>query len=159
MLLSINQISELTGQDRRTIVQQLDGLPFQPGDKNAYIYQSAEALQRVYAMDNLEAARDAQARSQASLNAVREEDLRKQRIPIQIVLGGLSVHRINAQSGERQKTDGGTYQRTIRKMARPPSKTKVVKDERQHADFLQVHRLVANQSGFDFRACHSPSAN
>ena len=108
MLLSINQISELTGQDRRTIVQQLDGLPFQPGDKNAYIYQSAEALQRVYAMDNLEAARDAQARSQASLNAVREEDLRKQRIPIQIVLGGLSVHRINAQSGERQKTDGGT---------------------------------------------------
>ena len=37
-------------------------------------------------MDNLEAARAAQARSQASLNAVREEDLRKQRIPIQIVL-------------------------------------------------------------------------
>ena len=37
-------------------------------------------------MDSLEAARAAQARSQASLNAVREEDLRKQRIPIQIVL-------------------------------------------------------------------------
>ena len=26
------------------------------------------------------------------------------------------------------------------------------KDERQHADFLQVHRLVAKRSGFDFRA-------
>ena len=84
--LASNQISELTGQDRRTIVKQLDGLSFQPGDKNAYLYQSAEALQRVYAMDSLEAARAAQARSQASLNAVREEDLRKQRIPIQIVL-------------------------------------------------------------------------
>ena len=37
-------------------------------------------------MDNLEAARAAQARSQASLNAVREEDLRKQRIPLQLAL-------------------------------------------------------------------------
>jgi hypothetical protein len=36
-------------------------------------------------MDSLEAARAAQASSQASLNAVREEDLRKQRIAIQIV--------------------------------------------------------------------------
>jgi hypothetical protein len=85
MLLSINQISELTGQDRRTVTKQLDGLPFQPGDKNAYLYESTEALPRVYAMDSLEAARAAQARSQASLNAVREEDLRKQRIAIQIV--------------------------------------------------------------------------
>jgi hypothetical protein len=68
MLLSINQISELTGQDRRTIVKQLDGLPFQAGDKNAYLYQSVEALPRVYAMDSLEAARAAQARSQACLN-------------------------------------------------------------------------------------------
>ena len=67
-------------------MKQLDGLSFQPGDKNAYLYQSAEALQRVYAMDSLEAAQAAHARSQASLNAVREEDLRKQRIPIQIVL-------------------------------------------------------------------------
>ena len=63
MLLSINQISELTGQDRRAITKQLDGLPFQSGDKNAYLYESAEALPRVYAMDNLEAARAAQARS------------------------------------------------------------------------------------------------
>ena len=37
-------------------------------------------------MDSLDAARAAQARSQASLNAVREEDLRKQRIPVQMVL-------------------------------------------------------------------------
>ena len=37
-------------------------------------------------MDNLESARAKQALSQASLNAVREECLRKERIPIQIVL-------------------------------------------------------------------------
>jgi hypothetical protein len=39
----------------------------------------AKRLPLIYAVDNLEAARAAQARSQASLNAVREEDLWKQR--------------------------------------------------------------------------------
>ena len=47
MLLSINQISELTGQDRRTIVKRLEDLPFQPGDKNACLYASTEALPAV----------------------------------------------------------------------------------------------------------------
>ena len=89
MLLSINQLSELTGQDRRTIVKRLEDLQSQPGDKNALLYASTEALTRIYAMDSLEAARAAQARSQASLNAVREEDLRKQRIPIEIVLDSI----------------------------------------------------------------------
>ena len=40
----------------------------------------------IYSVDNLEAARAKQALSQAALNAVREEDLRKQRIPIQIAV-------------------------------------------------------------------------
>ena len=86
MLLSVNQISELTGRDRHGIPKRLENLPFTPGDKGAHLYESREALPLIYAVDNLEAARAAQARSQASLNAVREEDLRKQRIPIQIVL-------------------------------------------------------------------------
>ena len=60
-------------------------MPFTPGDKGAHLYESRDALPLIFAVDNLEAARAAQARSQASLNAVREEDLRKQRIPIQIV--------------------------------------------------------------------------
>jgi bifunctional DNase/RNase len=38
----------------------------------------------IYAVDNLEAARAEQARSQAALNKVREENLRKQRIPIEL---------------------------------------------------------------------------
>ena len=86
MLLSVNQLSELTGRDRHGIPKRLENLPFTPGDKGAHLYESREALPLIYAVDNLESARAAQARSQASLNAVREEDLRKQRIPIQIVL-------------------------------------------------------------------------
>ena len=43
--------------------------------------ESREALLLIYAVDNLDAARTAQARSQASSNAVREEDLRDRTQP------------------------------------------------------------------------------
>jgi len=86
MHLSISQISDLTGRDQRTVAKQLKDLHYTVGERGGFLYESTEALPLVYALDNLEAARAAQARSQASLNAVREEDLRKQRIPIQIVL-------------------------------------------------------------------------
>jgi hypothetical protein len=82
MLLSINQIAELTGRDRRTIAKRLQDLHFVNGEKCAHLYQSAEALPLVYSVDNLEAARAKQALSQARLNAVREEELRRQRIPL-----------------------------------------------------------------------------
>jgi hypothetical protein len=85
MLLSINQLFELTGRDRKTIKQKLEGLSFRNGEKSAHLYNSREVLPLIYAADNLEAARAAQARSQASLNAYREEVLRKTRIPIEIV--------------------------------------------------------------------------
>jgi hypothetical protein len=75
MLLSVNQLSELTGRDRHGIPKRLENLPFTLGDRGAHLYKSREALPLIYAVDNLEAARAAQARSQASLNAVREEDL------------------------------------------------------------------------------------
>jgi hypothetical protein len=82
MHLSISQLSELTGRDRRTVAGKLADVPHTAGEPGAMLYESSEALPLIYAVDNLEAARAAQARSQASLNAVREEDLRKQRIPI-----------------------------------------------------------------------------
>ena len=53
------------------------------------LYESSEVLPLIYAIDNFEAARAEQARSQAALNKVREETLRKQRIPLEIVI---SVH-------------------------------------------------------------------
>jgi hypothetical protein len=82
MLLSINQLFELTGRDRKTIKQKLEGVSFRNGEKSAHLYNSREVLPLIYAADNLEAARAAQARSQASLNAYREEVLRRERIPI-----------------------------------------------------------------------------
>ena len=114
MLLSINQLREITGRDRKTITKKLENLSFMPGEKSAHLYESTQALPLVYSVDNLEAARAKQALSQASLNAVREEDLRKQRIPIQIILEhdglGLSSDRFNAQGGKGQKTDCRTDQ-------------------------------------------------
>jgi hypothetical protein len=85
MHLSISQLSELTGGGPRTIAKQLSDLNYTAAERGAMLYESAEALPLVYAVNNLEAASAAQPRSQASLNAVREEDLRKQRIPLQIV--------------------------------------------------------------------------
>ena len=86
MKLPILKFTELTGVHRDTISKRLADLPFEAGKKGAKLYESTEALPLIYAVDNLEAARAEQARSQAALNKVREEVLRKERIPIQIVL-------------------------------------------------------------------------
>ena len=86
MLKSINQLAELTGRDRRTIKKQLEDLRFEPGEKGAHLYESSEALPLIYRVNNLESARAKQALSQASLNAIREENLRKERVPLQLVL-------------------------------------------------------------------------
>ena len=86
MLKSINELSEITGYDRRTIKKKLEDLPFVDGKKGAHRYESSEALPLIYAVDGLEAARAKQALSQASLNKVREEKLRRERIPLQMAI-------------------------------------------------------------------------
>jgi hypothetical protein len=63
MLLSINQLWEITGRDRKTITKKLENLTFTDGDKGAHLYESTQALPLIYAVDNLEAARAKQARS------------------------------------------------------------------------------------------------
>jgi hypothetical protein len=85
MLLSINQYAELTNFANRTVTKLLKDLDAVNGERGALLYDSAAALPILYRADNLEAARAKQALSQASLNKVREEDLRKQRIPILVV--------------------------------------------------------------------------
>ena len=85
MLLSISQLAELTAFDRRTIAKSLKDLPSIDGERGALLYESTEALPAMFKVDSLEAARAKQANSQASLNAVREQDLRRQRIPLQVV--------------------------------------------------------------------------
>jgi hypothetical protein len=86
MRLSLTQLSELTGRDRITMKKQLESLPPIPGKRGAYLYESREALPLIYSVGNLEAARAKQALSQAALNAVREEELRKYRVPREEVL-------------------------------------------------------------------------
>jgi|SRR5207247_6120557 len=86
MLQSINQLSDLTRRHRHTIAKRLIDLPSIDGPKGARLYESTEALPLIYAVDNLEAARAKQALSTASLNAVKEEELRKERVPLQLVL-------------------------------------------------------------------------
>jgi hypothetical protein len=86
MLVPIKKLSELTGRHRQTIAKILADLPLIDGHKGAHLYESTEALPLIYAVDNLEAARAEQARSQAALNKVREEELRKVRIPIDLVM-------------------------------------------------------------------------
>src|SRR6266487_7036213 len=86
MLQSINQLSALTRRHRHTITKRLIDLPSIDGPKGSHLYESTEVLPLIYAVDNLEAARAKQALSQASLNAIREENLRKERVPLQLVL-------------------------------------------------------------------------
>jgi hypothetical protein len=50
------------------------------------LYSSEDALAVIYKTDSLEAACAEQARTAAQLNAIQAEDLRKTRIPIEIVL-------------------------------------------------------------------------
>ena len=85
MLVSIKRLSEVTGRHRQTIAKILADLRLVDGQKGAHLYDSREALPLIYAVDNLEAARAEQARSQAALNKVREEILRKQLIPLDLV--------------------------------------------------------------------------
>jgi len=82
MKLSIKQLAELTRVHRDIISKRLADLPFEAGKKGAHLYESTHALPLIYAIDSLEAARAAQSRSQASLNEVRLEELRKKHIPI-----------------------------------------------------------------------------
>jgi chromosome segregation and condensation protein ScpB len=51
--LSISQLSDLTGRDRRRIAKQLKDLQYTAGERGAMLNESAEALPLVYAKDNL----------------------------------------------------------------------------------------------------------
>jgi hypothetical protein len=72
------------------ITPKLDGLPHNKGPKGAMRYNSALALERIYAADSekvaLDQAHAEQALTQARLNRTRDEVLRKERIPLELVL-------------------------------------------------------------------------
>jgi hypothetical protein len=82
MKVSITRLWELTGRERSFIRKKLEGLPSLNGDNRAHLYESSEVLPIIYSVESLDVARAKHALSQASLNAVREEALKGQRIPI-----------------------------------------------------------------------------
>jgi hypothetical protein len=92
MQLSINQLSDLTGKDRRTISSRLKDLAYVDGEKGAYLYEASEALELIYgtgstsaAGKTLDGAKTEAALEQAALSRVRREEIQRHRIPLNIV--------------------------------------------------------------------------
>jgi hypothetical protein len=88
--ISISQLAALTGFDRRTVSARLVNLDYKEGPDRAHLYESEDALRKLYAPDreeagSLEEAKKEQALSSAELNRLKAEELRKTRIPIEIV--------------------------------------------------------------------------
>src|SRR5438093_13583887 len=126
MLQSINQLSDLTRRHRHTIAKRLIDLPSIDGPKGARLYDSTEALPLIYRVNNLESARAKQALSTASLNAVKEEELRKERVPLQLVLDELDslFQEIGAVLKNTKELNPTRVNEIFRKYREIPSKLK-----------------------------------
>src|SRR5216117_4488666 len=82
----MSPLEQVTARSFHVIRKQLEDSHFIEGDRGEHLYESTEALPLIYRVDNLESARAKQALSQASLNAIKEENLRKERVPLQLAL-------------------------------------------------------------------------
>ena len=91
MDLSISQIADLTGFDRRTVTKKLERLVWTEGEKGAHLYESRAALGALYVAENegktFDQARTEQALESAALTRVRRETEEKKRPPLDLVLG------------------------------------------------------------------------
>lgn len=71
------------------MTSRLDGLQFSEGEKGAHLYDSQQALETLYEVDlaeaTLDGARKQQALSTAALNRVKTDEIRRERIPLEIV--------------------------------------------------------------------------
>ena len=50
-LLSVSQLSELTGKARKTITDRLEGIAVTPGPRGGHLYDPRVALERIYIVD------------------------------------------------------------------------------------------------------------
>ena len=86
-LLTLRQLEELTGKNRKFLTEALQRTPFVPGANRAHLYESTKAMAVIYgAAVDYEEARRQQALASAQLARVRSETLRKERIPLVEVL-------------------------------------------------------------------------
>jgi hypothetical protein len=83
MQLSINQLSELTEKDRRTITTRLKDLAYVDGEKGAHLYNAPEALELIYGAKGGKANLEQKRCEEIDLNM---EIKRKHRIPIAVPL-------------------------------------------------------------------------
>lgn len=92
-LRSLRELAELTGKNVDTVKARLDRVPFQPGPKNAKLYKSPVALERIYSNTELvdgEPITQAEATRLFTIKRGQEIDLnmeikRKERIPLETV--------------------------------------------------------------------------
>jgi hypothetical protein len=87
--LSINELAELTGKDRRTIASRLADLPKVDGEKpNSFAYDSKQALELIFEVSGktIDEARKEDYIQRAALSKAKREELDRPRIPIEIPL-------------------------------------------------------------------------
>jgi phage terminase Nu1 subunit (DNA packaging protein) len=87
-LLSLSQLSELTGRSPDTIRQRLDGLDPAKQDGRTRWYASRDALPRIYEALDLSAERARLAREQADGLAMKNAQMRGELVPIADVEAG-----------------------------------------------------------------------
>ena len=91
MDLSISQLADLSGFDRRTVTKKLERLVWTEGEKGAHLYETKAALAALYVAEHegktFDQARTEQALASARLTTVRCETEETKRPPLDLVLG------------------------------------------------------------------------
>lgn len=92
--ISISELAELTGKDRRDVRAALDGLDYKLGPKNSKEYNSKDALARLYLKTNLSTVEEQRAEAQLEVEKLRGKKLLQdileregQLVPIEDVAG------------------------------------------------------------------------
>lgn len=85
MLLSINQLAQLTEMDRRTVTSRVANLPSQMGPKNAHLYDSAQALKAIFVGGGGVDWGEELKKQNALLAKIEREIKEKERPPISVV--------------------------------------------------------------------------
>lgn len=93
--VSANYLERLTGKKRQTISKKCEGLDTEKGTKNAILYDSAEALERIYLGDggDYQSAQREKARldhHRANMEELREKKLRGEIVPFDQVVRAVS---------------------------------------------------------------------
>jgi hypothetical protein len=90
--VSLRELESLTGKHHKFLKQCLESVPFASGPNRTHLYNAPDALAAIYHVTkSLEAARTRLAESAALLNEIRSDELRKTRIPIEIVADELDT--------------------------------------------------------------------